>query len=376
MLSLAVLHQSRKENERRLPIHPRLLDRVPEAVRPHIRFEAGYGAAFGIGDDEIGAGFGPLGSRDELLRGCDVVLLPKPIPEDLRQMRQGATLWGWPHCVQGEEMTQAAIDMKLTLIAWEAMFAWGDGVQGLHAFDRNNEMAGYCGVIHALGLVGMDAVYGAARQAAVISHGSVSRGAIFALLARGFSVTVYTSRPPWAVHDKIVGCHYGQMKRAQDGAETGVIEEDGTPRPMVDALARADVIVNGILQDTDRPLMFIKEGQHAALKPGALIVDVSCDDGMGFPFARPTSFKAPTFKVGSVNYYAVNHTPSYLWDSASWELTGAVLPFIETVMGGPAAWERSETIRRAIEIKDGVVLNPKILRFQHRAERYPHPVRR
>jgi hypothetical protein len=36
------------------------------------------------------------------------------------------------------------------LIAWEAMSSWRDGVQGLHVFDRNNEMAGYCGVIHVL----------------------------------------------------------------------------------------------------------------------------------------------------------------------------------------------------------------------------------
>ena len=32
-----------------------------------------------------------------------------------------------------------------------------------------------------------------------------------------------------------------------------------------------------------------------------------------------------------------------------------------------------ETIRKAIEIRDGVIQNPKILSFQHRAADYPHP---
>jgi alanine dehydrogenase len=134
------------------------------------------------------------------------------------------------------------------------------------------------------------------------------------------------------------------------------------------------VIVNGILQDTDNPMMFLERGQHDAMKPGALIIDVSCDDGMGFAFARPTSFEEPTFQVGALTYYAVDHTPSYLWQSASWELTRVVLPFLETVMGGPSSWDANETIRRAIEIREGVVQNPKILSFQGREERYPHGI--
>jgi hypothetical protein len=32
------------------------------------------------------------------------------------------------------------------------------------------------------------------------------------------------------------------------------------------------------------------------------------------------------------------------------------------------------TISRAIEIRDGVVLNPSILSFQHRDDAYPHAV--
>lgn len=372
MLTLGVLHESRKENEQRLALHPNLLNRVPEVLRPKLRFEVGYGSLFGMEDHQLGTGFGPPGTREELLSGCDVVLLPKPVPEDLREMHTGAVLWGWPHCVQNDEMTQVAIERRLTLIAWEAMFSWRDGVQGLHVFDRNNEMAGYCAVIHALGEVGMDGLYGAASKAVVLSHGSVSRGAISALLGRGYDVTVYTQRPPWTVHDKIVGCRYCRMVRGEGDDAAHVVEEDGTERPLADALAEADVIVNGILQDTDRPMMFLEGGEHRAMKPGALIVDVSCDDGMGFAFARPTSFEDPTFQVGSLTYYAVDHTPSYLWQSASWELTRVVLPFLEVVMSGPEAWDENETIRRAIEIRDGVIQNPKILSFQGRAEAYPH----
>ena len=101
-------------------------------------------------------------------------------------------------------------------------------------------------------------------------------------------------------------------------------------------------------------------------------MDVSCDEGMGFYFAKPTTFKEPMFKVGKIHYYAVDHTPSYLWNSASWEISNSLIPYLPIVMGGPASWKESETVRRAIEIRDGVVQNPKILSFQNRSAAYPH----
>ncbi len=376
MLKLGVVGTSRKEDEHRLPIHPDHFDQIPQRVRPSLWFEKGYAGSLGVMDEQLTRRFGGVMDRDALLVRNDVVLLPKTLPEDLRGLGEGGVLWGWPHCVQQIDITQAAVDRKLTLIAWEAMFTWSKSkVREMHVFERNNEMAGYCAVIHALGLTGLDGLYGPRASAVVLSHGSVSRGAIHALQGRGFAeVTVYTQRSPWAVHDKVPGCRYGHMFHDDASGRMLAIAEDGTRRPLVDVLADAGVIVNGILQDTDRPLMFLQDDDIDRFALGALIVDVSCDLGMGFPFARPTSFEEPTFAVGGVTYYAVDHTPTYLWRSASWELSRVVVPFIETVIDGPAAWEGNETIRRAIEIREGVIRNPKVLSFQRRADKFPHPI--
>ena len=85
-----------------------------------------------------------------------------------------------------------------------------------------------------------------------------------------------------------------------------------------------------------RPLTFMTDDDLADVAPGTLIVDVSCDEGMGFSWARPTTFAEPTFVVGdNVLYYAVDHSPSYLWNSATWEISEALLPFLRTRHGGP-----------------------------------------
>ncbi|MDP9166919.1 MAG: alanine dehydrogenase, partial [Actinomycetota bacterium] len=58
---------------------------------------------------------------------------------------------------------------------------------------------------------------------------------------------------------------------------------------------------------------------------------------------------------------------------ATWEISEALIPYLSTILTGPSAWDEDETVRRAIEIRDGRIQNPDILAFQHRAPEYPHP---
>ncbi len=242
----------------------------------------------------------------------------------------------------------------------------------MHIFQNNNEIAGYAGVHHAMNLMGIDGNYGPNRKAVVISFGSVSRGAVRALKARGIQdITVFTQRNYFLVADQMAGVNYYQCDEDEKGNLMS-LHPDHEPRPFVEELVDADIIVNGMLQDTDHPLMLVPEDQNDRLKPNCLIVDVSCDEGMGFSFAQPTNFEVPVFKVGKVFYYAVDHTPSYLWNAATWEISNSLTPYLPIIMGGPKKWEGSETIRRAIEIKDGVIQNLKITSFQNRSIEHPH----
>ncbi len=139
---------------RSTPAHPSRLD---ADLRARITLEHGYGERFGVSDAELGAHVGGIASRAEIIARSDVVLLPKPQLADVAELRDGQVLWGWPHCVQDRELTQLAIDKRLTLIAFEAMNHWTrDGGFGLHVFHKNNELAGYCSVLHALQLAGLD----------------------------------------------------------------------------------------------------------------------------------------------------------------------------------------------------------------------------
>lgn len=371
---LGLLGASRKPDERRLPLHPDHLERIAPELRARIVVEHGYGERFGVSDEQIAPWVRSLGTRAEVIEAADVVLLPKPQAEDLRDLRTGQTLWGWPHCVQDREMTQVAIDKKLTLVAFEAMHHWAsDGGFGLHVFHKNNEMAGYCSVLHALELCGSTGDYGRRLTAVVIGFGATARGAVTALNAHGIhDVRVLTNRRVAAVAAPIHSAQIVQFDHDDSPYLSEVITDEGR-LPLAPFLAESDVVVNCTLQDPNAPLLYLRTADLGAFRPGSLIVDVSCDEGMAFDWARSTTFAEPMFTVGeSVNYYAVDHSPSHLWNSATWEISSAVLPFLPAVMAGPAGWDANETIRRAIEIRDGVVLNPAVLEFQHREAAYPH----
>jgi len=373
LLTVGVFGTSRKKQEKRVPIHPDQLGWIDGDIRSHLFFEEGYGLPFGMTDTELAKVSAGVLNRTELFQQCEVALLAKPVPEDFEDMKAGTIHWGWPHCVQQRAVTQTAIDRKLTLIAWEAMHRWSaHGDWQMHIFQNNNEIAGYAGVHHAMNLMGIDGNYGSNRKAVVISFGSVSRGAIRALQARGIQeITVFTQRHYFLVADQMAGVNYYQFEEDKEGNLISLHPEHQS-RLVVETLTDVDIIVNGMLQDTDHPIMLVPEDQNDRLKPGCLIVDVSCDEGMGFSFAKPTTFEDPIFQVGQVFYYAVDHTPSYLWNAATWEISNSLTPYLPIIMGGPDKWGESETIRRAIEIKDGIIQNPKITSFQNRSSEYPH----
>ena len=374
-LTLGVIGTSRKEDEKRVPIHPDHLSRLPEDIRKQLIFEKGYGEPFGLDDDFFVSQTGGVASRHELLTEIGSVIIAKPILADLQEIREGGFIWGYPHCAQQGDITQTGIDRKLTLIAFEDMFIWSpDGHMGRHTFYKNNELAGYCAVIHALQLRGIDGHYGNQRKVIIFGFGAVSRGAIYALKAHGFrDITICIQRPDHEVREEVLDVHYVRIRKGNKGeARMVIIEHDGRVRPLSSLISESEIIINGTYQDTDNPINYITKEEKDSLKSGSLIIDVSCDEGMGFYFAKPTTFKKPILNIDNIYYYAVDHTPSYLWESASRSISAALIVYLPTILEGRKSWMKNPTIQKAINLDDGVIKKESVLTFQNRKPNYPH----
>lgn len=367
-MDIAVIGTSKKENEMRVPIHPDHIRQIPVEIRKHLHFEKEYGMPFYMDDETICSLTGnQLLPRKKLLREFKAFLITKPVADDFKEMQEGSLVWGWLHSVQQSIITQIAINKKLTLIAWENMYYQGER-DLVHLFSRNNEMAGYCGVQHALELMGIDGNFGPKRKAIVISLSSVSRGAILALLGHGlYDIVVYTQRPSFLISNRMPGVEYRQIiKDAAGLIET--VDLNGSKTPFINILADADIIVNGVLQNPNNPEMFIGENDITHFTKTCLVIDISCSQGMGFSFAHPTDFDNPIYKIGNIRYYAVDHTPTLLWNSATWEISSGILPYLKYVVDQ----SDNKVLSDATDIKGGQILNQDILTFQNRSLVYPY----
>ncbi|MEZ5062849.1 MAG: alanine dehydrogenase [Solirubrobacterales bacterium] len=371
-LSLGLLGRSHKENERRLPVHPRHVGSIDGALSGRILLERGYGEPFGFADEDLAPLVG-IGSREEIFESCDVVVLPKPMPADLMEMPEGKTLCGWMHCVQDEEITQLAIDRRLTLIAWEEMHhRHSDGSFDLHVFHRNNELAGYCSVIHALQLAGVTGEYGRELRGAVVGFGATGRGAVTALEAMGIAdVSVLTRRDAAAVAGKIHSMRLVTYERDPDSPER-TLELDSEHESVAEFLSEHDVVVNCVLQDTDAPLILISGEEPQRFSRGILFVDVSADVGMGLGGRGQRPRGADVH--GRRRDALLRRRPQPLAALGLGHLGGQ--PGLHPPPRGCDGRKRGLGLRPhgrpAIEIRNGVIQNPKILSFQGRSAEFPH----
>ncbi len=358
-MKIGFISSSKMENEKRIPLHPEHFISINPKHYKNLIFEEGYP---GINEIE-GINFE---SRENIFNESDIVVLPKPVEADYALFKEGTILWGWVHCVQNYPIVQIAIEKRMTLIAWESMYKWKGNARQEHIFHRNNELAGYCAVMHAFSLIGQNpGSYGKDLRIAVIGYGATGKGTVHALLGLGANdITVFSKRSKFEIEDAIT---YVKYKTYQIAGSKVLMDN----KEAIEILKEYDVIINCILQDTDNPVIFIKNKELNMLKKNTLIIDVSCDKGMGFEFSQPTSFIRPILRFDNVAYYAVDHTPSYLWDAASYEISGALLPYLNYMLE-KETYVGSEVLEKAIEIDKGKILNPKIINFQKRSNIWPY----
>ena len=184
-----------------------------------------------------------------------------------------------------------------------------------------------------------------------------------------------TSRGVAAVGSPI---HSVRILQFDQDPETGeqlshVITERGRV-PIAPFLAERDIVVNCTLQDTAAPLTYLTARRPGRV-PAAAAWSWTCPATRAWASSGPGRPASTTrcSRWGPVDYYAVDHSPSYLWDSATWENSLALIPFLRPVLEGAASWDADETLSRAIEIREGRVVNPASSPSRAGPRTYPHP---
>jgi alanine dehydrogenase len=93
-------------------------------------------------------------------------------------------------------------------------------------------------------------------------------------------------------------------------------------------LAVADLVIGAVLVHGAKAPYVVRREQLAGMREGAVLVDVSIDQGGCFETSRPTTHSDPTFVVDGVTHYCVANMPGAVPITSTYALTNATLPYV------------------------------------------------
>jgi alanine dehydrogenase len=127
-------------------------------------------------------------------------------------------------------------------------------------------------------------------------------------------------------------------------------------------LPSADLVIGAVLVHGARAPRLVTRDQLRLMKPRAVLVDVSIDQGGCFETSRPTTHSEPTYQVDDVTHYCVTNMPGAVPITATYALTNATLPYVLALAehGVREAISRDPGLRLGVNVAAGRVTHPAV----------------
>lgn len=314
-----------------IKVHEYRVGLTPAGVRElcgsghQVLVETQAGAAIGFDDAsyraagaEIVADAAALFSSAQL-----IVKVKEPLLSECALLKRGQTLFTYLHLAADRPQAQALMAAGVTAIAYETVTAI-DG--SLPLLTPMSEVAGRMSVqVGAASLqqanggrgVLLGGVPGVAPGKVVILGGGVA-GTHAAEIAVGMRADV-------TVVDR-------SLKRLRElslqfGASLKTVF--ATTAAIESLLTEADLVIGAVLVAGAAAPKLVTRDMLKRMQPGAVLVDISIDQGGCFETSRPTSHSAPTFVTDGIVHYCVTNMPGAVPRTSTLALTHATLPYVK-----------------------------------------------
>ncbi|MGH2726359.1 MAG: alanine dehydrogenase [Actinomycetota bacterium] len=315
--------------------------------------DAGAGSSIpDVAFERVGAEL--VRSAEDVWERADMILKVKePQRSEFGSMRDGQIVFTYLHLAAHRDVTDALIERKTTGIAYETVET-PDGRLPLLA--PMSEIAGRMAphvAAHFLErasggrgilLSGVSGVHPA--RVCVIGAGMAGMNA--AWIAQGMEAEVVlidrnVERLRYVDH-----IHKGRILTLASASL--IIEEQ---------VALADVVVGAVLVTGARAPKLITEAMVAAMKPGAVLIDISIDQGGCSETSRMTTHTHPTYVTHGVVHYCVGNMPGAVPHTSTYALTNATLPYAVALArkGFAGAIRDDPALAKGVNVHEGRVTN-------------------
>jgi alanine dehydrogenase len=320
--------------------------------------QAGAGAGSAMSDEQFQAqGARIVAHADSLFAQADLVLKVKePQPQEVGLLRDGQTLFTYLHLAAEPQLARDLMDSGATCIAYETV---EDAEGRLPLLAPMSEVAGKIATqagafmlekpLGGRGILlgGVPGV--AAATVLVIGGGVVGMNAAF--IAIGMQADVF-------VFDRSID-RLRELEVAFAGRASTVYSSTLAIEEM---LPSADLVIGAVLVHGGRAPHVVSRDQLRLMKPAAVLVDVSIDQGGCFETSRPTTHSDPTYEVDGITHYCVTNMPGAVPITSTYALTNATLPYVIELAerGVEEALERSPGLRMGLNVQRGEITHAAV----------------
>ena len=349
--------RERKDGENRVGLTPEGVHAL--TLRGHeVLVETGAGLGSGHTDEAYRASGGTVvDDASRVWAGSELVVKVKePVASEFGSLHAGCALFTYLHLAADRALTERLMAAGVTSLAYELVQLPNGALPLLAPMSQvAGRMAAEMG-IHLLKQPGpgrgklIGGVAGVPPgRAVIIGSGTVATGAARVLMGHDARVVVMSP-------------DLTRLAYLQELFGGRLATRVSTPQAVAEEVAGADLAILAVLVPGAAAPKVLTREMVRSMGPGAVIVDVSIDQGGTAETSRPTSHSDPTYIEEGVIHYCVSNMPGAVPQTSTQALTSATLPYVELLAdhGIDEALRSNPALAHALSTYDGRLIRSPV----------------
>lgn len=318
-----------------------------------ILIETMAGKGSGFSDQEYARSGAQIMSREKVFARAELLVKVKePLPEEYDLLSPNAALFTYLHLAPNPSLTRLLLEKKVTALAYETLEREGH----LPLLAPMSEVAGRMAPL--MGAFYLQQCHGGTGVLPTGVNG-VRSGRLLILGTGVVGTNAAKVGIGIGMETVILGRNTTALRRIDELFQGHARALPISAHAIAHEIAVADIVVGAVLVPGGRAPMLIPRTMLATMKQGAVIVDVSVDQGGCAETSRPTTHDAPVFTVDGIVHYCVANMPGAYPRTSTIALTNATLPYVKllSTQGIDNAIATDPSIKTALNTYHGKITN-------------------
>lgn len=344
-----------KEHEYRVGVTPSGVKELAKGGH-RIIVEKSAGAGSGFPDEDYQLAGAEISDREKLFADSELIIKVKePLPDEYDLLYDGQALFTFLHLASNPELVKVLLEKNISGFAYETL----EVNDTLPLLKPMSEIAGrmapfiaafYLQKFHGgEGLLFTGAEEVPPAHVLILGSGEVGMSALNVAYGMGAQVTVISRGADKL--KRIDALYKGNVKTLVATKESIETETVGT-----------DVLIGAVYVTGSKTPKLISREIVSKMKKGAVIVDVSVDQGGCIETTRPTTHSNPVYTVDGIVHYSVANMPGAYPRTSTLALTARTVEYIKILAenGIENALKKNPPLRTALNTFKGVIMHKAV----------------